>query len=340
MSAGHSFIDWLILPFSTRTSPEWFGRWFLGCAKVTPLVFHNDSKGIVQKQTIVAPKSLLDGITENFRPTIVGPVDAYFPKDAFLIRPIEVPKKLRRKTNDIAKLDILASTPFMEGEFLWVVDFHSSKGPLLMGEIWIIKTQVVRTALASLEKLGLQTRKVFIEGKATVPLIDSGEVSNNKKTTWSLSLLLAVGLIVCGLLAPKLIALVTAQRENQQLVKIAEQLRTDTLSKRVALDQTNTAFQNQRDFLDRTQFKQPVSQTLRELTIAIPDSAWLSSISITNNVLIASGSVDGSAAEHVLELSKKDGFALVELRGAISRSGANRENFELILPLENGGLAK
>jgi len=181
-------------------------------------------------------------------------------------------------------------------------------------------------------------RRVLIDGVDAEPIVGFSETSYRFKGLWPILVVAAFAVLLSGLLAPKAHIFWELKRETAQLTDQIARQQSLAITKRGTLDTLKINDQNQSEFLNRTKFKVPTSQTLRELTTAVPDEIWLTRLSISDDLLVANGIAQGSAAEEVLKLSQRDGFGLVELRGSISKSASNGESFEFVLPLRNGGL--
>jgi Tfp pilus assembly protein PilN len=78
-------------------------------------------------------------------------------------------------------------------------------------------------------------------------------------------------------------------------------------------------------------FRPRLSQTLRDLTVALPDTVWLSELGFSQTGAVLSGETADSAADLVIALAALREFENPRLSGSVSRTPAGREQFELVI---------
>ena len=72
-------------------------------------------------------------------------------------------------------------------------------------------------------------------------------------------------------------------------------------------------------------------ETLREATVALPDEAWISTVTFRPNAVTLEGETSGAAVDLVLGLAEKRQFGNPRLSGATTRTATGKERFEIAL---------
>ena len=294
--------------------PEWFGVMFLGWTTAVPLTFLPPGTvpaGAVPAATVpdragssiagprraspraagaVLPESVL---AEDAAPD-ASPVpragarprraDAYLPAAMFLKRRIRAPRAARGKLAQIAALDLVRRTPFEARDVHNVLSRPRPAGDAVgadqrvgdqwVADQWVITREDLERIRARLRRQGYLLRRVHVAGETGLRPVASFEAESSRRARWwpRLNLVLlgtAIGLHVGALSWSSWQAARTVDTVRAE----TEQLRGEAVGMRTALDHDRLADQDRTASL--ALFLAPrLSLGLRELSVALPDTAW------------------------------------------------------------------
>lgn len=263
-------------------------------------------------------------------------IDLYVPKSFFLERTITAPVNARGKLKTMAELDLKHRTPIQpEDVFSILGEPRASSDKNLSVCQWVLKRSEVEEWRALLAKKSIRLRKIFLEDHEA-PVADfSNHLSSNAKIWRWLNAMLAVGALAglfAGALYPGWFAL---QQKNALELEISD-LRSQALSLRREVEVLRQQDSERTEFVDMLLRRGSLVDTLRDLTVALPDEVWIESMSYNSERVAINGSSSASAADLVLSLGKKPGFGNPRLSGPVSKTAANAERFEITFDVEGG----
>jgi len=317
--------------------PTWFQAMFLGQPSAVPLAFSNDATGLTQKSgKLTAPLGWLEeGSAAPLIPRSKV-VDIFLPKDEFLTRRLEVPKKSLKQLQKIAELDLIQKTPFRPEQVYSVQTVSGTDTVSALVDQWIIRRDRVALIREALLHQGLHVRQVKIAAQDASVLADfSSDIAPLGRIWRRLNLFLfAIVLIGLGSLwaQPTLVLRDGLQSQQQQLSALREhavRIREEMETLRGSADERTA-------FLQRVVERPLLSTTLRDLTTALPDASYISDLTFRLDSITLRGATRGSAAELVLGLAEISDFINPRLDGPISQTDDGYEQFEFILDLPSG----
>ena len=286
---------------------------------------------------VVAPSGLLDADLK-LASVRKANVDLYLTQDQVLRREITVPTRSLSKLDKIITLDLVQKTPFKLNEVHSATNVLRTEGEMSIVEQWIARRDKIADVKSRLAKVGLKTRRIFIEGKRTQALADFGAdiAPHSRKWQATNSLLVLAALLSLGIwfFAPIWVAhqaFIAQEEQNDILAREAVDLRQ-------AVEALRSNAVGRSEFIDQVTRRKTLSSLLRDLTVVLPDETWISDLSLQNSRLIVRGSTEGSAAELVLGLTKDKRFESPRLTGPTSQTADGRERFDLVLDLKGNGL--
>lgn len=334
-------ISYLIAAFTwwkseiTSILPNWLLFVLFGTSPAKILQFSDQVNSIkVQRGQLLAPTSLL---SVGGAPTMTksAVVDVIIPQAYCLERDITLPEMSRKNLVQAIALDTQHSTPFKTSEILW--SFDKSK----TGEIkqFIFRRSDAIALEARLKQSGLTPRQLSVENCDGPALIDFGANTASPYRVWHRinAILIVAILAVSAMLIWQPIA---SQRDAlQQLNTDISDLRTAALKHREDLTAIEGEQQEKAEFLLALSKQNLLVDLLRELTVRLPDTVWLTNIQIQGEELILSGTVKGSAAELVLTIAQSSTFVNPRLSGPVSKGQTpDTENFEIAATVRQDGL--
>lgn len=315
--------------------PDWLKAMFFGAPMATEVQFAKDSETIVRRKgQLIAPYSLLQKGGPEIRPVRSRIVDVLVPENFFLKRGIEAPLTAGKNLKKLVELDMVRRTPFRPETVYWAISKPHKSSDTVRVDQWITKRSDIEQLQRRVERAGLQIRKVFVEGAQTPdPIADlSASVTPNAGMWRLLNATLALGAV--GLAA--MIWLYPgwqASVENTRLSETIAQNRTQALALRQEVEDLRTREMERAAFLDIVYQRPRLSQSLRNLTVALPDNVWISDMIFSPERVVVSGEVSGSAAQLVLTLAQRNEFHNPRLSGPVARASNGAERFELSLDL-------
>lgn len=315
--------------------PDWVKAMFFGAPMATEVRFSNDVKTIVRRKgQLIAPENLLQIDGPETPPVPSRIVDALIPDTFLLKRKVEAPATAGKKLKKLVALDMVRRTPFRPDTVYWAISKPQKSGNTLHVEQWIIKRSDIARLQQRAAKAGLHIRKVFVEGAPIQhPIADlSASVTPNARRWRVLNSTLAIGAV--GLAAMVwLYPAWQASVENTRLNETIAQNRTQALAIRQEVEDLRTHEMERAAFLDIVYQGPRLSHVLRDITVALPDSVWVSDMNFSPERVVISGEVSGSAAQLVLALAQRNEFHNPRLSGPVSRANNGAERFELALDL-------
>lgn len=331
--------SWLSVRFRALF-PNWAAAMFLGVPMARRLRFDPAADKLRSgPRGLIAPSAFLTGQDRSAKPKRrMRNVDAHIPADLFLKRTITAPPGARGKIRTLAELDLRQGTPFKPDEVHFQLDRPDHSGDKIQVVQWVAKRDDIAQWRAGLAVQGLRLRKIFVaDSGLSEPIADlTSEFARGARRLRFLNALLvlvSVGACTFALLYPAWVALHQTARLGQSLTD----LRAEAVSLRAEVEAMRAQEVERAAFLDLLLHRPLLVETLRELTVALPDDVWIATVDFRPERVIVTGETSGSAAETVLSLSKRRQFADPRISGPVARTASNAERFEVTLGLGLGG---
>ncbi|MDA8747766.1 PilN domain-containing protein [Litoreibacter sp.] len=233
---------------------------------------------------------------------------------------------------------MIQKTPFKPGEIYSTNQIQANEGPGSNVTQWIARRDHVDAIRSRLAGLGFHVRRVNVANIATAPLADfSAEIAPNNKIWRRINGLLLVG-IIATISAWQLIPSWNAFQMLKQQETGNAALSNQAVALRQQFDGMQDSASMRSDFITRVTSSQTISSLLRDLTVILPDTVWLTDISIQTGRVIIRGSISGSAAELVLSLTRDGQFIAPRLTGPVSQTADGRERFDMTLDFKESGI--
>lgn len=299
------------------------------------LTFSSDTEDLRwSRNAIVAPQDvftsgLLPSTSQNRKSAIV---DVVWPASLALKRNVAVPRLNHLAAQRALDLDLQRATPFSLQEICWSnsVITHSKTGSEY------VQTVVKRSDVEGLKTLlashNIHIRRILAQGTPSGVLADwSGELAN-KFRFWRrinmLMMVIAFALIAIMFWTP----LRVLQQDIEALNVQGETLREAAFVMRSTLEQESQQSDGTDALSDVLTSGPLMTSSLANLSDELPDRVWLSEFQYRPDVLTATGSINGVAAELVLSLAKSSNFNNPRLKTSTPVPGAqSSERFEILL---------
>ncbi|MCU0826007.1 MAG: PilN domain-containing protein [Tabrizicola sp.] len=248
-------------------------------------------------------------------------------------RRIEVPARGAAQVASIAALDLARKTPFRADEVYTALSPLEPDGNGFLVIQWVIRRADVARLERNLKGHGMALRGVRIAGTSTTPpLIADLSAHNDRQTAvWRR---INASLVSAGLVAAAIGWLYPAVQTAQSLPALEARLQRaqdEAVRLRTEVEERRTVARAEADFMATVLVRQHLAATLRELTVALDDDAWLTDLSFSRTGVTFSGETATSAADLLIGLADSRSFENPRLSGPVSRSGTGSERFEIAL---------
>lgn len=275
--------------------------------------------------------SMLQAPATGASPKRLKMIDVVLPKNVCLSRSLTLPPANRRNLQSMAALDLARKTPFREAEISWAL-LRAKPAQDRTHVQYIAKDKELRAYRENLASHGFSVRQFLIrdheQQEVLAEYID--QVAPNRRRTRvfnTLLALVALMFLALGLLYPAALA-----RQEIAILKLENQnLRQQALSARQALEEVQQAETLQSTFLDTLTSRRRAADDLRQVTVVLPDTAWISDLTISNDRILMAGETSQTAAALILEIAESSLRLEPSLNGAVSRTNEGRERFSLVL---------
>lgn len=325
--------------------PERLAAWFTGAPRARRLVFERGRSTVERVDRAVhLPFGLPpDGAALEAAAKAIGQggvVDVTWPADAALVRRHDLPAAARGRVASILELDLARATPLRREEIEWRFDVRRRPEGGLAVRQYILKRADIDAFAAALRRAGLALRRLELagpDGAPLAPFVDRARALARPARLWrwtNAALLAAcLGLAVYLAAAPHF----ARRAELTALRAETDALRTRAVALRQTVEQA-AARREATEALKRVFAETPPTiEVLRELTLRLPDSVWLSELHVSDRDARFSGFVQGSAAELVIALGDSALLVNPRLTGPVSISPSDgAERFEIAADLGSG----
>ena len=319
------------LPAFTRRWSDWFGALFLGQSMARTFVVSDDVESAKQG---ALPSAFVEIPSGNAtRQRIIA--DVVLPPRFFLNRKVTLPAGAKRNAEQVARLDMIRRTPFQPQDVHTVLSRVHREGEGYQASQLVIERDIVQQYKNNLATHGYRLRRLYTDGPDfTQPIADFSRDVAPRRTFWlSLNAILAMVAIAAFGIAFAQPVLRTQQATAAVKADIVG-LQNEALALRQRIDALRASEAEKTAFLDILRHSPKLGDTLRELTVAMPDEAWAENMTFQQGRLVVSGQTTGSAAGLVLDLADARSFTNPRLSGATARTASGQERFEISLDLQ------
>ena len=318
-------------PFSRiwRYVPNWVQALFFGRPSASEMSFSADVTEMRrQKGGVQAPMAWLDGgELPKGRGRIV---DLVLPASRLLRRQVTLPPTTSfRSIESAVALDMRRKTPFSVGEtFDAISDVDQSEDGVRLSH-WVARRDDMDALRARLAAGGYKVRRILVEGVDAPPLADfSASVYPMGRVWRGLNVLALLTLLGAGgwlWLEPVL----AVQRAREAQEAEVATLTARAVSLRQALDTQTATSAERASFVERMTGRTPLSANLRAATLVFPDSVWLTDFTFSRTQVSVRGTVDGSAAQMLLDLPANRLLLAPALTGPVTQGPRGADRFEI-----------
>jgi general secretion pathway protein L len=316
--------------------PQWFNILFLGERDARSFVLSAGATSITgNDRRLIGPLTLW---TSNAEAQDLGQhrsrsIIAEIPKDLCLSRRIEVPARGASQVASIAALDLARKTPFRADDVYTALSPPEPGGDGFLVTQWVIRRADVARLERNLKGHGMALRGVRIAGTSTSPplIADLSAHNDRHAAVWRR---INASLVSAGLVAAAIGWLYPAVQTARSLAALDARLQLaqeEAVRLRGEVEARRTLAGAEADFLSTVLLRQHLATTLRELTVALDDNAWLTDLSFSRTGVTFSGETATSAADLLIGLADSRSFENPRLSGPVSRSSTGSERFEIAL---------
>ncbi|MDO6591945.1 hypothetical protein DS901_02475 [Loktanella sp. D2R18] len=309
---------------SSDLIPNWFKTVFLGMPTAKKLRF--DGK----RSDNSLPINILVNGELGDKPKQMVTVDAVLPTDLLLRRTIEIPPAARSSQTMVAKLDLQRRTPFKLSEIYWALDAEQT-GTENQAIQWVAKRADITQFRTVLRSHGYAVRRFVTDGKTKQTTIAdfTADIAPNARFWRRLNIALCILVIGFGVaiwLEPAWRARVETQTANSAV----NALRAQAIDLRTEIEALKQADSERTAFLNAVSQHPRLVDALRQITVALPDTVWVSDLVFTGPQITVNGQTSASAADLVLQLTQSNLPYVPALTGPVSRTNDGREQFGLV----------
>jgi len=322
---------WVAARFSALV-PDWLRAMFFGYPLARSILFVPSSKA--NGRHTLSQDLLTADVATPSHSTRRKRMDVLAPAEFFLKRTIRVPKSAGSKLYATAALDLRQHTPFNLQDVHWQLDAPQKSDGFVEATQWVVKKADVEKWRARLAAHGYQVRRVFVQGAKTAqPIADFSD----ELVPWRRGLLV---LNTALILAATMVALAAwlypgwvAERQASALQTQVQILQVEAIDLRRKVEALRGLDQERTAFLDTILRRPLLIDSLRELTVALPDDVWIAALVYSPERIVMNGETSGSAAEIVLNLGKRRMLGNPRLSGPVQKTATQAERFEISIDL-------
>lgn len=259
-------------------------------------------------------------------------IDARISQHLFLARNLRLPKAAKRRILAAALLDLRQRTPFLAEEVYWALEEAVIKEDHLLVRQWIAKKSDIERWRKRLDKQGYSVRQIWVDGVQTArPLVDfSDEVAPYHRMVSLLNAGLFTS-VACLWVFTWLYPAWIAQKQTLELEYELRSRQQKAVQLRREIEHLRGKDAQRVAFLDMVLRRPLLVETLRELTVALPDEVWITALTYSPQRLVISAQTSGSAAQTTLKLSQRRALGSPQLSGTVQTTADGSERFELTI---------
>jgi hypothetical protein len=247
-----------------------------------------------------------------------------------LRRTVELPSAVGAKSEAAIALQLRQTLPGQGQGLVWRCKESGRAGRQIGYDVYILRQSQLDALITELRGLGADVAAVSVAERGLEPLWQQSPVGATTVKNWKAFTALTVATI--GLLA-----VVGIELKRQQFTDLvaARSERTAALEGRLTATRAKAEDGKERaaGILNDMQLYSDQARRLRvltDLTEALPDTVWISELSISGNQMVLSGFAEGEVTDVISRIQSVPWASDVALNGAISYDGYSGQNrFEL-----------
>lgn len=263
-----------------------------------------------------------------------APVDVRLAPDLFLKRSVELPAAARRDAASAVALQMRQSMPGQAEGLVWRHVTTPASTDLV--DVYVLKqarlTDLMRDA-------GVTLRRITIDGIAAAPLIDNRAATDRPERLWNRAApLLAAAALAATLGAQALTIADLNASVASETARVAD-LRDQAAAARATAEARSA--ESSARLADRARLEQENSRLrlIADLTAALDNSVWISTLALNGNVLRLTGHATGEIAPVIAAIRPLPWVDTVDLDGAVSVDAPTEERrFQLIIAIKSAAV--
>jgi hypothetical protein len=280
----------------------------------------------------------LDEVARHAARKARRPVSLLLDPALCLRRRVDLPKAVGAKSDAAIALQLRQTLPGQGQGLIWRATATGRTATQVEYTVHILRQMQIDELLADVRALGPEVADIKVAVPGLEPLWQRSTGAARTAKTWMAFSALSVAVI--GLIA--VIGIELKRQEFDDLVSVRS-ARTAALEERLLAKraEAETGKESSAGILnDMALFSDQARrlQLLADLTAALPDTVWISELSISGDQLVLSGFTAGEVTEVITQVQSLPWASNVQLNGAISYdsySGQNR--FELSIAIVTDG---
>jgi Tfp pilus assembly protein PilN len=259
-----------------------------------------------------------------------GPIAVILDPSVALVRHVELPKAASSKADSAIRLQLRQSLPSQAQGLIWRSMVLRRDPDKIEYGVYILKQRFLDDLLADLSGLGDQIESIRLDVNGLEPIWERRPASALAAKNWlgfsALSVVLAGVIAVIGLAFDRSALLDLVSTRTQHVAELQE--RRDTLQAKAGEGEKAAAEALQDMAIFSAQARR--LQVLADLTAALPDSVWVSELSISGNRLVLAGFTSAEVTDVIKWVQGLPWAKGVELNGPISfDSYSGQSRFEI-----------
>lgn len=260
-------------------------------------------------------------------------VEVVLARDLFLKRSVPLPAAARRDAAGAVALQMRQSMPGQAEGLIW----RHVDAPGEAVDVHVLKEARLTELL---QEAGVPLRRVVIDGVATAPLYDARAMVDRAERFWNRAVPVAAVLLLGAVLAVQAVALWRADATVAEAEAQLAALRDEAAAARAAAEARDAeGAARQADAMRMARDSRRLA-LLADLTAALGDEVWATSVLIQDDVLRVSGFVDGDVAQVLAAIKALPWVETVDLDGSVGlMEGSAERRFQVIVTLRAGGAA-
>lgn len=267
-------------------------------------------------------------------------IEIVLAQNVLLARSVLLPKAAIAKADEAISVQMRQTMPAAAKGLIWRSAFSGMKAQSAEFKVFILKQSQIEDVIGQFERVKLSVHSISIENTKTEPLWNRHIDRIAKRRFW-------LGGSIIAVLLAALSTVIVKERQVAELEDLAEQTRSrlgvmqDTLvSAREAATKAQIAAETLAQDLALFRSQSQRLAIIADLTESLPDTIWISELTISGEQLSMSGFASGDVADVVEVLQGLAWARSVQLEGPInfdSYSGQNRFQLRIqVTPLQAG----
>lgn len=315
---------------------EAFRALFLGIPRAELLRFADFGSAVTSGTAAVVPTTFLTVPRDSAFSGARTAVDVSLPVAHLLVRTLDIPKAPPKKLRQMLELDLIRRTPFKPADIHFAYAAKPDAGQLAITQ-WVAKCADIASYRRNLNTHGYAVRRFVVEDGSTMHLLSDHtvEIAPHRRM-WRVVNGIAVASAALAILTIWLWPAVQAQNNLATDATTLAQLRDRALALKADVDLQRTQAAERGRFVDTVMVRSRLVDTLRILTVSLPDTMWVSELNLQGQIVALTCEIAGSAADLVLELSASHPEWTPSLTGPVSRVSDGKERFTLTVQLQGG----